>query len=72
MSEATPPPTAPMGSPRAISKSGITEETRARIAAELETEVKRRDEWYGLDNWTYREVVDFIADHIPRGTWTWG
>lgn len=31
------------------------------IAAEaIEAEVRRRDEWYGLDNWTFEDVADYV------------
>jgi hypothetical protein len=41
------------------------EAVRDRIAAELEAEVKRRNEWYGLDNWPFNEVVEFVLSRCP-------
>jgi hypothetical protein len=29
-------------------------------AKALHAEVERRNEWYGLDNWSFNEVVDFV------------
>lgn len=41
---------------------------RDAIVAALEAEVTRRNEWYGLDNWDFGEVVDFVLDRAaPRG-----
>ena len=37
---------------------------REEIERELKAELDRRDEWYGLDNWSLSEVVDFVADRI--------
>lgn len=38
------------------------EERIALATEELEAEVKRRNEWYGLDNWTFEEVVRFVLN----------
>ena len=43
------------------------DERRERIAAALEQEVVDRNEWYGLDNWSFREVVDFVLDRYKGG-----
>lgn len=40
---------------------------RDDIAQALEDEVIRRDEWYGLDNWSFGEVVNFVADRLSPG-----
>lgn len=37
---------------------------RDKIAEAMKTEVEKRNEWYGLDNWSFREVVDFVLDHL--------
>ena len=41
-------------------------ERRERIAEALRRELERRNEWYGLDNWTEREVVDFVLDRYRK------
>lgn len=35
-----------------------------RIATTLLAEIRRRDEWYGLDNWSPDEVVEFVLDRL--------
>lgn len=53
----------------ATEESVMRDEAEERAAEALEAEVKRRNEWYGLDNWTYSEVASFVlesADVVPR------
>jgi hypothetical protein len=38
---------------------------RAAVEA-LRAEVERRNEWYGLDNWSFEEVVCFVVDALER------
>lgn len=35
-----------------------------QIVEEMQAEIKRRDEWYGLDNWPVSEVVQFVVDRL--------
>jgi hypothetical protein len=37
---------------------------REMAAIELRNEIQKRNEWYGLDNWTPGEVVDFVDDRM--------
>jgi hypothetical protein len=41
----------------------------ATAAAELKAEVEHRNEWYGLDNWTFEEVAKFVLDAAFRDTY---
>lgn len=42
---------------------GERKAARDRAVAALAAEVGRRNEFYGLDNWTFEEVVDFVLNH---------
>ena len=44
------------------------DEQREAAAAAIEAELQRRAEWYGLDNWTNREVVDFVLAAVLART----
>lgn len=35
-----------------------------QIVQEMEDEIRRRNEWYGLDNWQVSEVVQFVLDRL--------
>lgn len=39
-------------------------DARKFAAEQLLAEVRRRGEWYGFDNWTPGELVDFVDDRI--------
>ena len=39
-----------------------------RAIEALRAEVERRDEYYGLDNWTLREVVEFVAAALAEAS----
>lgn len=40
----------------------VDETVIERVAASLASELARRNEWYGLDNWSPREVVEFVLE----------
>lgn len=44
----------------------INEYVRRVVAHQLEAEVMERDQYYGLDNWPFREVVDFVCDRVEK------
>ena len=46
------------GSLRMVS---ISDQDVERAADAISEELARRDEWYGLDNWTPEEVVRFVV-----------
>lgn len=41
----------------------VTEEMVERAARILQAEVEARNEWYGLDNWTFGELAKFVLHH---------
>lgn len=43
--------------------------TIGQAAAALEAEVEKRNEWYGLDNWSFDELIVFClaaVDQVPK------
>lgn len=39
--------------------------TPEEIVEELDAELRRRNEYYGLDNWDLMEVVQFVLERVP-------